>query len=276
MSMEPFIAPNHNINDVTSQDWKYYSNFSKDALRQRWQIPIGQQLLKSLHDARFSLTALEKHVGRYSGQLDLRGIPLTNADLSSLNLSNIDFFASDLSGTSFKSIDLTGSYLSECNISGSIFDWAKLDDALLDNVKFNQATSFLGVKLHTINFTLATLLYDLAISQQRIQQLEQHYPIFACFLRLSCDYGRSFSRYLAWVSVFIFAYAGIYWILNDTQMPRTFLDYLYFSVVTFTTVGYGDIVPISSLSKLIVISEILLGYLMGGLLVAILAKRVIG
>jgi hypothetical protein len=276
MYMEPFIAPNHNINDVTSQDWKYYSNLSKDALRQRWQTPKGEQLLKSLHDDRFSLTALEQYVGRYSGQFDLRGIPLTNADLSSLNLSGIDFFASDLSGTSFKNSNLTGSYLSECNISGSIFDWAKLDDALLDNVKFNQATSFLGVKLHTINFTLATLLYDLAISQQRIQQLEQHYPIFACFLRLSCDYGRSFSRYLLWVSAFIFTYAGIYWILNETSTPRTFLDYLYFSVVTFATVGYGDIVPIGSLSKLIVISEILLGYLMGGLLVAILAKRVIG
>jgi hypothetical protein len=276
MFMEPFIAPNHNINDVTSQDWKYYSNLSKDALRHRWQTPIGQQLLKSLLDSRFSLTALEKHVGRYSDQFDLRGIPLTNADLSSLNLSGIDFFASDLSGTSFKNSDLTGSYLSECNISGSMFDWAKLDDALLDNVKFNQVTSFLGVKLHTINFTLATLLYDLAISQQRIQQLEQHYPIFACFLRLSCDYGRSFSRYLLWVSAFIFAYAGIYWLLNDTSTPRTFLDYLYFSVVTFTTVGYGDIVPVGLLSKLIVISEIILGYLMGGLLVAILAKRVIG
>jgi voltage-gated potassium channel Kch len=44
---------------------------------------------------------------------------------------------------------------------------------------------------------------------------------------------------------------------------------LYFSVVTFTTVGYGDIVMTSTIGKLIVISEILLGYLMGGLLVGI-------
>ena len=197
-------CPQYNINDVTSQDWKYYSNLLKDALRQCWQTPVGGQLIENLHDDRFSITALEQHVGRYSGQFDLRGTPLTNADLSSLNLSDIDFFASDLSGAIFKNSDLTGNYLSECNISGSIFDWAKLDDALLDNVKFDQATSFLGVKLHTINFTLATVLYDLAISQQRIQQLEQHYPIFAGFLRLSCNYGRSFSRYQLWVSVFIF------------------------------------------------------------------------
>jgi len=40
--------------------------------------------------------------------------------------------------------------------------------------------------------------------------------------------------------------------------------------------GYGDILPSTPVEKVIVISEILIGYLMGGLLIAILAKRVIG
>ena len=127
-----------------------------------------------------------------------------------------------------------------------------------------------------MNFTLATLLYDLALSQQRIQQLEEHYKWFARFLKYSSDYGRSFSRYFTWVAVFIVGYACIYFFINEAPGSRTFFDYLYFSVVTFATVGYGDIVMTSTIGKLIVISEILLGYLMGGLLVAILAKRVIG
>jgi len=50
-------------------------------------------------------------------------------------------------------------------------------------VKFNRDTSFLGVDLHKVNFTLATLLYDLVLSQQRIQQLEEHHKWFARFLR---------------------------------------------------------------------------------------------
>ena len=194
------------------------------------------------------------------------------AGLDAYDLTNIDFFGADFSGTSLISTKLSGSYLSECNLCGACVNWAELDGTLLDNVHFDKYTSFLGVDLHKVNFTLATLLYDLALTQQRIQQLEQHHKIFALFLRWSCDYGRSFSRYLAWVVAFVVFYAGAYWFL----IGNTLLDGLYFSIVTFATVGYGDILPHTPLEKILVISEIIIGYLMGGLLIAILAKRVIG
>lgn len=38
-------------------------------------------------------------------------------------------------------------------------------------------------------------------------------------------------------------------------------DFSYFSVITFSTVGYGDMAPISSSAKLLVIMEILLSFL---------------
>lgn len=270
--MNPFIAPSTNINDPNSLEWKHFANLSKEVLRQRWRDPVGQGLLNGLKAGRWSRDALERHIGKFAGQFDLRGIPLPKADLSKLDLSGIDFFYADLSGANLSHSNLSDSYLSESDISGTLFDFAVLDRTLLDNVRFNSATRFLGVNLHAVNFTLATLLYDLALSQQRIQQLDQHYPVFARFLRWSCDYGRSFSLYAAWVAGFVLTYAAAFWVLMD----RTFLDCLYFSLSTFTTVGYGDITPISVWQKLLVMSEMAIGYLMGGLLVGILAKRVIG
>lgn len=50
---------------------------------------------------------------------------------------------------------------------------------------------------------------------------------------------------------------------------------LYFSMLTFTTLGYANIYPASFFGKLLVTVEVTLGYVMLGLLVAILSKRVI-
>lgn len=270
--MELFIAPTEDVNDANSLEWKHYVNLSKDTIKSRWLTAMGKGLLSILQADGFSRKSLELHVGKLGGQFDLRGIPLQKIKLNHLDLSQIDFFSADFSGTSLTSANLTGSYLSECNLKGAVLDWSNLDGALLDNVQFDNKTSCLGIDLHKVNFTLATLLYDLALTQQRIQQLEQHNKVFAAFLRISCDYGRSFSRYLWWVFAFVAVYAGGYCLL----MGASFVDALYFSVVTFATVGYGDILPHTPLEKIIVISEIMIGYLMGGLLIAILAKRVIG
>ena len=40
---------------------------------------------------------------------------------------------------------------------------------------------------------------------------------------------------------------------------RPLIDYLYYEVMTFTTVGYGDIVPLSMHGKLLAICTALLG-----------------
>jgi hypothetical protein len=270
--MELFITPTQDINDANSLEWKHYANLPKDQIKSRWFTPMGKGLLNSLRLADYSREAFDKHVGKIYGKFDLRGIPLQNTKLDGKDLANVDFFLADFSGSSLARSKLSGSYLSESNLKGVQLDWSTLDDALLDNVQFDNKTSFLGVDLHKINFTFATLLYDLALSQQRIQQLEQHNKLFATFLRISCDYGRSFSRYLLWVLTFVACYAIAYCLLIGV----TLLDSLYFSIATFATVGYGDILPHTPLEKLLVISEIIIGYLMGGLLIAILAKRVIG
>ena len=121
--------------------------------------------------------------------------------------------------------DLSDSHLSESDIRGSRFHWTHLDRTYLDNVLFDNETSFLGVDLNAVNFTLATLLHDLALSQQRIQQLETHYPLFAFFLRVTCDYGRSFWRYAIWVFglvvVYTIIYASVPTLLSDPPTPRS-------------------------------------------------------
>lgn len=60
----------------------------------------------------------------------------------------------------------------------------------------------------------------------------------------------------------VFIYAGIIFQVEQHYHPqtfRTFLDAAYFAVVTMTTVGYGDITPVSDAGRLCTILMILTG-----------------
>ena len=51
------------------------------------------------------------------------------------------------------------------------------------------------------------------------------------------------------------------------------LDYLYYSIVTFTTLGFGDIVPLTGWARFAVGLEVVLGYVMLGGLISIFANK---
>jgi len=50
-------------------------------------------------------------------------------------------------------------------------------------------------------------------------------------------------------------------------------DYFYFSVVTFTSLGYGDIHPVGVMGKMAACAEIISGLVMFGILLSFIANR---
>jgi len=86
--------------------------------------------------------------------------------------------------------------------------------------------------------------------------------------------------FLLW-SVFLCGVLAVfgseYDLLPATRNPpiiygRPFLDYLYFAVITFTTVGYGDIIPTTVQGKLFAMCTALLGATHGVTFVAIILQ----
>ncbi len=51
---------------------------------------------------------------------------------------------------------------------------------------------------------------------------------------------------------------------------RELYDFLYFSIVTVSTLGYGDIVPVRLESKLLIMIQTVIGYLFLSLLLGLM------
>ncbi len=82
------------------------------------------------------------------------------------------------------------------------------------------------------------------------------------FGRISTADSVIFARILFTLFAIIFIYSGLIYQVEhpvNAESFNTFLDAVYFSVVTMTTVGFGDVTPISEAGRLMTVLMILTG-----------------
>ncbi|WP_461208766.1 pentapeptide repeat-containing protein [Desulfocurvus sp. DL9XJH121] len=100
------------------------------------------------------------------------------------------------------------------------------------------------------------------------------------------DCGRGFLIWAGWSILLAFLFGCAYWGLGEgafhaSHLASTksgagspgFLALLYYSIVTFTTLGFGDIVPKTGLAAFFVTLEVIFGYVMLGGLISIFANK---
>ncbi|MCU0289703.1 MAG: potassium channel family protein [Acidobacteria bacterium] len=97
-------------------------------------------------------------------------------------------------------------------------------------------------------------------------------------LFIFCGHGEKPVRAFSGIAFFIFLFSIIFKCFNliefvDPEKTLCYWQSLYFSFVTFTTLGYGDIVPINITGQIIVILEVTLGVMSLGLLLATLTRK---
>lgn len=105
--------------------------------------------------------------------------------------------------------------------------------------------------------------------------------VMSRIFHLYCGYGERPMR-AALISLgFIFLFSVIFCcfgLIDYNSSPEDKLlgwpQAFYFSIVTFTTLGYGDILPQNGIGQALVVFEVLLGYFMLGALVAIIIRKI--
>ena len=96
----------------------------------------------------------------------------------------------------------------------------------------------------------------------RILKLIRFINFKVFFLKINSEDSVILARILFTLFTIIFIYSGLIYQVEhpvNAEAFATFLDAFYFSVVTMTTVGFGDVTPISEAGRLLTVLMILTG-----------------
>ena len=247
--------------------------------------------------------------------LDLRGADLFDANLESSNIWNSDLREASLRGanlirTDLRYADLRGTDLSLAKLDGADLREAKqtlytvlimFRDAFRrrDNrVRVTRWDSADGID--RARMTPATRRYVKWIS--RVEDHRAHNPASAFMLRWLLFYGKSYILFFIQIAVlaFIFDYAyadyacpqwlpepvaGLLSVIDpkvgEVYKPSLegytsdgFVPY-YYSIVTMTTLGFGDVIPLNLPGRIFVVIEVILGYIYLGVLISVFASGIV-
>ena len=98
------------------------------------------------------------------------------------------------------------------------------------------------------------------------------------FGNITTEDGAIFTQILFTLFAIIFVYSGLIYQVEHPVNPEvftTFVDAMYFSIVTMTTVGFGDVTPVSEIGRLLTVLMILTGIALIPWQIGDLFKRII-
>ena len=198
---------------------------------------------------------------------DLRCAKLRKARMHEANLTRVDV----------SQADLTGANLEGADVKGADFNDAILCAARLSGLIHYESANWIGVDIRDIHFTGAYLMRRFVLDQNFLEEFRTRGRIASLAYWLwwvTSDCGRSLIHWGLWTAALVLLFAWLYTLvsINYGSHP-TFLSPLYFSVVTLTTLGYGDVLPKTPTAQVLTMLEVITGYVMLGGLLSIFSNR---
>ncbi len=200
-------------------------------------------------------------------EAQLHDADLRTANLWRANLQKADFQRTNLQGANLRGADLHDADLWE----------ADLQKANVSFVRYKTLGHCRGIQLNGC-FGSPRFIRD-AKDNEFIEEFKGNHKILYWLWYLSSDCGRSLFRWIFW-SLFLALYFGFnFFMLGlehfriDGKLPFGIVSMLYYSIVTFTTLGFGDITPQTHPGAIWVAAEVIAGYVMLGGLISIMATK---
>ncbi|MFC1477738.1 pentapeptide repeat-containing protein [candidate division KSB1 bacterium] len=247
----------------------------------------------NFNDADFSKADLSS--GHLFG-ISLRGANLFKANCSGANLRHAQLKESNLLGTNFENtklgnVEWSADFVILQELQGDILK--KQGNRELARKKYKDAEEiYVALKKHFDSVgdsdTVGKFFYrQMIVQRQQIPLLTLH-RFFMKLADVSCGYGEkvgnifSFSIFVIAFNALIYSFAGVIYgdhvfkITLHTSFPdmiRIYFKMLYYSTVTFTTLGYGEMTPISTVSRFFAGIEAFMGAFLVALFVIAVYKN---
>lgn len=200
-------------------------------------------------------------------QADLSGAELMRTNLKNANLRNANLSAADLSHA----------LLLRVNISGARFFQTGLTDTRLWGIYEYRNARFEHVDISSVDWRGSPLLKRYVEDEIFVQDFRHQHRVLYWLWKSSCDCGRNVWWWIGWSGFIVWFFGSLFLTFLTNSLEVSSVDNLfaayYFSIVTFTTLGFGDVTPLTLGAQIAVVCEVILGYVMLGGLVSLLAVR---
>jgi uncharacterized protein YjbI with pentapeptide repeats len=199
---------------------------------------------------------------------DLRNVKLRKARIRESNLRNTDFTNADL-----REVDISFS-----DVFGGNFNDANMQKMQVRLLRGFENADWIGVDVRDVNFAGAYRLHRYISDQNYIEEFKSTSRSMKAIYYIwwfTSDCGRSLLRWAVWIFLLCVLFAYLFTFVDvDYGSYETKLSPLYFSFVTLTTLGYGDVIPASLGAQILSMTELTIGYMMLGGLLSILSNKI--
>lgn len=206
------------------------------------------------------------------GSTDLRGAELGAATFHHARLREADLREVEGIRASFQHADL-----SEAKVHGANFREVDLREARLTHIRGYAEACWLLADTRHADWRGSSLMRRHMMDEDYLWEFRTSSPANAtafAIWKATSDCGRSAARWGLWTAFIAVSFAGIYeGLAIDYGAHEAPLSSLYFSIVTLTTLGFGDVLPADGWAQAAVLAEVVLGYVMLGGLLSIFANK---
>jgi len=215
---------------------------------------------------------------------------LTDSRMEHAQLHRARLHCADLEGAHLEHAELTGASVQASNLS-----YVYLGDTVFRDVKWRderrrdpEARLFRGFDVRGICYS--DPLFDRWVRQSNfIMRVKENWPKVWWWWNLTCKCGRSIGRWALACGLLVLAFGLVFCLAAEVfgfplvrlskdagfaREPNPF-TYFYFSVVTFTTLGFGDVRPTGLIGEILVTFEVIFGYVGLGGLISIFTTKLI-